>query len=243
MERCFDLARLGAGSVSPNPLVGAVLVHDGRIIGEGFHQKHGSAHAEVNCLASVSVDNQRFIAESTLYCNLEPCHHFGKTPPCVDLVLEKKIPRVAISNIDPNPLTGGRSVEKLRRAGVEVTTGILEVEGRWLSRAFFTWIEKKRPYVIQMGAIGRRFHRKKGERTAISGPVAQRLSHRWRSEVDAIMVGTTTAKVDDPALTNRLFFGKNPMRIVVDFEKKISVASRLFDGSAETWAISERANR
>lgn len=124
IQRCFDLAKLGAGNVSPNPMVGALLVFDGKIIGEGFHEKYGSAHAEVNCLRSVSADNQRFISKSTLFCNLEPCHHFGKTPPCVDLILENKIPRVVISNLDPNPLTAGKSVEKMRRAGINVTTGV-----------------------------------------------------------------------------------------------------------------------
>ena len=238
IRRSFDLARLGAGSVSPNPMVGAVLVFEGKIIGEGLHEKYGSAHAEVNCLSSVSVDNQRLISRSTLFCNLEPCHHFGKTPPCVDLILAKKIPRVVISNLDPNPLTAGKSVEKMRRAGIEVTTGILEKEGQHLNRAFFTWIEKKRPFVILKWAESvDGFLAKTGERTAISGPVSQRLSHRWRSEIDAILVGTTTALVDDPALSNRYFFGKNPLRIMVDFEKKVPKTARIFDGSAETWVI------
>lgn len=219
-------------------MVGALLVFDGKIIGEGFHEKYGSAHAEVNCLRSVSADNQRFISESTLFCNLEPCHHFGKTPPCVDLVLQNKIPRVVISNLDPNPLTAGKSVEKMRRAGIDVTTGVLEQEGRFLNRAFFTWIEKKRPFIILKWAeTADGFISKKGERTAISGPIAQRLSHKWRSEIDAILVGTTTALVDDPALTNRHFFGKNPIRIVVDFEKKLPQTARIFDGATETWII------
>ncbi len=238
IKRCFDLAKLGAGSVSPNPMVGSVLIHEGKIIGEGFHEKYGEAHAEVNCLASVSIDNQRFIPESTLYCNLEPCHHFGKTPPCVNLILDKKIPRVVISNLDPNPLTAGKSIEKMRNAGIEVTTGALEKEGQFLNRAFFTSIEKKRPFIILKWAeFADGFIGKKGERTAISGPVAQRLSHLWRSEIDAILVGTNTAIIDNPSLTNRYFFGKNPTRMVVDFEKKLPKTARIFDGAAETWII------
>ncbi|GAB4492779.1 MAG: bifunctional diaminohydroxyphosphoribosylaminopyrimidine deaminase/5-amino-6-(5-phosphoribosylamino)uracil reductase RibD [Saprospiraceae bacterium] len=241
IRRCFDLAHLGAGSVSPNPMVGAVLVHEGRIIGEGWHQKYGAAHAEVNCVRSVSCENQSLIPYSTLYCSLEPCFHFGKTPPCVDLILEQKIQRVVVANGDPNPKVAGQSLAKLRAAGVEVVAGILEAEGHWLNRAFFTWIEKKRPHVILKwaqssdGYLG-----KPGERTPVSDPAALRLVHRWRSESDAILVGTTTALTDNPRLDTRFFFGKNPLRLVFDREGKIPSDFHLLDDSTETWVFGKK---
>ncbi len=236
LRRCFDLARLGAGRVSPNPLVGAVLVHEDRIIGEGWHQRYGEAHAEVNCVRSVTPENQALIPYSTLYCSLEPCSHFGKTPPCVDLILAKKIPRVVVSNVDPNPQVAGQGLEKLRAAGVEVTAGLLEEEGRWLNRAFFTWITQQRPYIILKWAQSRDgYLGRVGERTAISGPAMQRLVHRWRSEVDAILVGTTTALVDNPRLDNRLFFGKSPLRVAFDVGERLPDSAHLLDDSVLTW--------
>lgn len=238
MRRCFDLALLGAEQVAPNPMVGAVLVHEGRIIGEGWHRCWGEAHAEVNCLRAVLPENQHLIPYSTLYCSLEPCFHVGKTPPCVNLILEHKIPQVVIANIDPNPKVAGQSVAKMRAAGVEVQTGVLEEEGAWLNRSFFHWIRHKRPYVVLKwaqsadGFIGR-----SGERVAISGPMVQRLVHRWRSTSDAILVGTTTAITDNPRLDARLHGGKNPLRIVFDIEKKISAEYNILDDSIETWVI------
>lgn len=241
IRRCFDLARLGAGSVSPNPMVGAVLVHEGKIIGEGWHQKYGEAHAEVNCVRSVSSENQSLIPYSTLYCSLEPCFHFGKTPPCVDLILEQKIPRVVVANGDPNPKVAGQSLAKLRAAGVEVVAGILEEQGHWLNRAFFTWIEKKRPHIILKWAqTSDGYLGKPGERTPISGPAALRLVHRWRSESDAILVGTTTALADNPRLDTRFFFGKNPLRLVFDREGKIPSDFHLLDDSTETWVFGKK---
>lgn len=219
-------------------MVGAVVVHHDRILGEGWHRRYGEAHAEVNAVQAVTGSDRHLIPHSTLFCNLEPCFHFGKTPPCVDLILNEKIPRVVVSNTDPNPLVAGQSVQKLRAAGVEVHTGILEAEGRYLNRAFFTWIEKKRPHIILKwaqsadGYLGR-----KGERTAITGPLAQRLVHRQRSEADAILVGTTTARVDNPRLDNRLYFGKSPLRIALDFKGKITPAAHLLDDSLPTWII------
>ncbi|MCW5923940.1 MAG: bifunctional diaminohydroxyphosphoribosylaminopyrimidine deaminase/5-amino-6-(5-phosphoribosylamino)uracil reductase RibD [Saprospiraceae bacterium] len=236
IRRCFDLALLGAGHVSPNPMVGAVLVHGGRIIGEGWHQRYGAAHAEVNCLRSVAPDDRPLIPYSTLYCSLEPCFHFGKTPPCVDLILEQKIPRVVVANEDPNPQVAGQSIAKMRTAGVEVVTGVLANEGQWLNRAFFTWLELQRPHIIlkwaqtRDGFLGRR-----GERTPISGPAAQRLLHRWRSEADAIWVGTTTALTDNPRLDARLVGGKNPLRVTFDRAGKIPAGFHLLDDSIATW--------
>jgi diaminohydroxyphosphoribosylaminopyrimidine deaminase / 5-amino-6-(5-phosphoribosylamino)uracil reductase len=217
MQRCFDLARRGAESVSPNPMVGAVLVFQDKIIGEGWHQAWGEAHAEVNCFNAVALENKPFIAQSTLFCCLEPCAHVGKTPPCVDLILAHGVPRVVVSNVDPNPLVAGKSLDKLRAAGVVVVEGVQAEAGAWLNRFFFTWILEKRPYVILKwaqsadGFLGE--HHKK---TRISGPLAQRLVHRWRAETDAILVGAGTAIVDDPKLDVRYFPGKNPLRVLLD---------------------------
>jgi diaminohydroxyphosphoribosylaminopyrimidine deaminase/5-amino-6-(5-phosphoribosylamino)uracil reductase len=241
IQRCFDLAQNGTGQVSPNPMVGAVIVCAGKIIGEGWHRQYGGPHAEV--LAVQSVRNPELLPQATLYCSLEPCHHFGKTPPCVDLILNKKIPRVVIANMDPNPLVAGQSIRKMREHGVAVTTGVLEEQGQWLNRAFFTWIQQQRPYIIlkwaqsKDGYIG-----KKGEQTAISGPATQRLVHRWRSETDAMLVGTQTALIDNPRLNNRYFGDRQPLRIALDWEGKIPAGFHLLDDSQPTWIIGkERA--
>jgi len=236
IQRCFDLARLGAGQVSPNPLVGAVLVYDGIIIGEGWHQRWGESHAEVNCLRSVSTQNLPLLPHSTLYCNLEPCSHHGKTPPCADLILKHRIPRVVVSNVDPNPLVAGKGIAALRKGGTDVTSGVLERAGKWLNRAFFTNIEQKKPYIIlkwAQSADG--FLGLAGQRTPISNPAAQRLVHRWRAECDAILVGSTTALLDNPRLDVRQYFGKNPLRITLDTQGKIPPGHHLLDGSTETW--------
>lgn len=236
MERCFQLAEQGEGRVSPNPMVGAVLVHEGRIIGEGFHQQWGEAHAEVNCLRSVSPENQALIPYSTLYCNLEPCAHHGKTPPCSDLIIASRIPRVVIANLDPNPLVAGKGLEKMRAAGIKLKSGVLEGKGHWLNRSFFTWIEQKRPWIVLKwaesadGYIGLQ-----GERTHISGPVAQRLVHRWRAACDAILVGSHTALTDNPKLDTRRYFGKNPLRVTVDRSGQLSDHHYFLDDSTLTW--------
>lgn len=236
IRRCFELARLGAGRVSPNPLVGAVLVFDGKIIGEGWHKRWGEAHAEVHCIQSVSPKNLSLLPYSTLYCNLEPCSHHGKTPPCVDLILKHRIPRVVVSNVDPNPLVAGNGLAALKRGGVAVTSGILESNGQWLNRSFFTQITQKRPFIILKWAQSADdFLGLTGQRTPISGPATQRLVHRWRAECDAILVGANTALLDNPRLDVRHFFGKNPLRIAVDTQGKIPLSHHLFDGSTETW--------
>ncbi|MFN0174343.1 MAG: bifunctional diaminohydroxyphosphoribosylaminopyrimidine deaminase/5-amino-6-(5-phosphoribosylamino)uracil reductase RibD [Saprospiraceae bacterium] len=240
IQRCFDLARLGMGNVSPNPLVGAVLVYEGKIIGEGWHQFWGEPHAEVNCLRAVSPENQHLIPYSTLFCNLEPCAHFGKTPPCTDLILRQKIRRVVVSNTDPNPLVAGKGLEKLKKAGVELRVGVLEEQGQWLNRSFFNWITKNRPYVILKWAHSADgFLGKKDVRTAISSPAALRLVHRWRAECDAILVGTNTAYLDNPRLDVRHYFGKNPLRIVLDTKGKIPPSHHFFDDSTETWVFGQ----
>lgn len=241
IQRCFDLARLGNGRVSPNPMVGAVLVYEGRIIGEGWHRQFGEAHAEVNCIRSVLPADRQFIPKSTLYCSLEPCFHFGKTPPCVDLILEQKIPGVVVSNTDPNPKVAGQSLAKLKAAGVNVVSGVLEAEGRRLNRAFFTWITLRRPFVILKWAQSSDgFLGKPGARTAISGQAALRLVHRWRSEADAILVGTNTALADNPRLDARFYPGKNPLRMVWDVQGKIPADFHLLDDSTETWVFGKQ---
>lgn len=241
MRRCLDLAKLGQGWVSPNPLVGAVLVYENRIIGEGWHQRYGEAHAEVNCLQSVESQDRNLISASTLYCNLEPCAHFGKTPPCADLIIQHRIPRVVVANTDPNPLVAGKGISRMLAAGIEVQTGVLAKEGARLNRVFFTWIGKKRPYVILKWAqTSDGFMGKLGERTAISGPLTQRLVHRWRAETDAIMVGTHTSLIDNPRLDNRLYPGKAPLRIAIDRFDRLPQSAHLLDGTQETWIVGQK---
>lgn len=240
MQRCLDLARLGAGSVSPNPMVGAVLVHGGRIIGEGWHRQYGKAHAEVNCLASVRENDRPLIPDSTLYVSLEPCCIHGNTPPCTDLILRCNIKRVVISCLDQTPQVSGRGVSILREAGVAVETGVLEQEGQRLSRFRNTYVSQKRPYVLlkfagsKDGYLGRA-----GEQVWISNPVSKRLTHRWRAELDAILIGTNTARTDNPQLTNRLWFGKSPVRIVLDRNASLPPDLVVFDASSPTWWVTD----
>nr|WP_311136672.1 bifunctional diaminohydroxyphosphoribosylaminopyrimidine deaminase/5-amino-6-(5-phosphoribosylamino)uracil reductase RibD [Hymenobacter cellulosilyticus] len=201
MRRALDLARLGTGYARPNPLVGCVVTHEGRIIGEGWHRQYGGPHAEVNALAAVA--DQRLLSQARVYVTLEPCSHFGKTPPCADLLIAKGVKEVVVCNLDPNPLVAGRGLEKLRAAGIHVETGLLEAEGRWLNRRFFTFQEKKRPYVVLKWAetadgylAGPYF-----QPVRISGPLAQAAVHQWRTEEQAILIGTRTALHDNPAST------------------------------------------
>ena len=236
MKRCLELAQRGAGAVAPNPLVGAVLVHEGRIIGEGWHRKYGEAHAEVNCLDSVSEADHPLIGGSTLYVSLEPCDHFGKTPPCTDLILRNRIPRVVIGCVDPFEKVNGRGIQRLKDAGVEVRTGILESECRELNKRFFTFHTHHRPFTILKwaqtadGYIGG----KGKERLLISGEGANKLVHRWRSEEAAILVGTRTALADNPRLTTRHWPGKSPERLVLDWDLKLPAALHLFDKTVPT---------
>lgn len=241
MERCFQLAQLGLGKVKTNPMVGSVIVYQGKIIGEGYHKKYGFAHAEVNAINSVRPENKSLLSKSTIYVSLEPCFHFGKTPPCVNLLLKHKIPKVVISCIDPNPKVGGKSVEKLRQHGVEVITEILERKGRQVARRFFTRMEKKRPYIIlkyaqsQDGYLG-----KPNEQVWITNALSKRLTHRWRSEEAAILVGTNTAAIDNPQLTNRLWTGASPLRVVLDKTLRLPKTLRLFDGQHPTLVFTEK---
>lgn len=240
MTRALELATLGRGFVSPNPLVGCVVVYDDhtgpRIVGEGWHQRYGEAHAEVNAMRSVRADDVYLLPKATVYVTLEPCSHFGKTPPCADLLIEKRVHRVVVCNDDPNPLVAGRGLAKLRAAGITVETGIFTEKGREMNRRFFTQMEKQRPYIILKwaetadGFIGGQG----GQAVAISGPLAQRLVHRWRTEEPAIMVGTNTARMDNPRLNVRLWNGPNPTRIVIDKAGQLLPSLHLFDGSQPT---------
>lgn len=236
MQRCLELAQLGAGHVAPNPMVGAVLVHNGIIIGEGYHQQYGHAHAEVNCIASVKKENESLIPQSTIYVSLEPCAHYGKTPPCADLIIKNKIPRVVIGCRDPFEQVDGKGIEKLEKAGIEVVTGVLEKECRELNRRFFTWHTLQRPYIIlkwaqtandMIAAAGK-------ERLLISNEYTNRLVHRWRSEEAGILVGTNTALLDDPELTTRLWNGPSPVRMVIDMNLRLPSSLKLFNEKSRT---------
>jgi diaminohydroxyphosphoribosylaminopyrimidine deaminase/5-amino-6-(5-phosphoribosylamino)uracil reductase len=242
MRRCMALASKGLGNAAPNPLVGCVIVHNDRIIGEGWHRVFGKEHAEV--LAINSVKEKDLLPESTVYVNLEPCSHWGKTPPCADLIIQHKIKKVVISNIDPNSLVDGRGIQKLREAGIEVETGLLEEEGKILNRRFFCMQEKKRPYIILKwaqtadGFIGREAG--SGESPQVSGPVSQRLLHKWRSEEAAVMVGTNTAATDNPRLNVRHWSGKDPVRVITDMRSKLPAHLHIFDKSQPTIVLSAK---
>lgn len=235
MQRCFQLAQNGLGNVAPNPLVGAVIVHEGLIIGEGYHAVYGGPHAEV--MAIRNCRRPELLPQSTLYVNLEPCSHFGKTPPCADLIIEQRIPRVVICNVDPFPQVAGRGIQKLREAGVNVTAGLSETEGEWLNRRFFTFHRQKRPFVILKWARSADgFMDGTDEHPAkISDPLTDQLVHRWRTEEAGIFVGYRTALKDNPRLTARLYPGSNPIRIVWDPKLELPKHLHLFSDGGTTW--------
>ncbi len=239
MARCLQLAKLGAGSVAPNPMVGAVLVYNDVIIGEGYHQQYGGPHAEVNCFKSVLPLMQAFISKSTLYVSLEPCSHFGKTPPCADLVIQQQVARVVIACRDPFEKVNGAGTEKLKAAGIEVIEGILEKEAQELNKRFFTFQQYKRPYIFlkwaqtQDGFLARAGY----ERLAISNTYSNIFTHKMRAEEAAILVGTNTALHDNPALTTRNWVGRQPLRIVIDKHLKLSGSLNLFSDKHPTVVI------
>jgi diaminohydroxyphosphoribosylaminopyrimidine deaminase/5-amino-6-(5-phosphoribosylamino)uracil reductase len=239
IRRTFQLARLGEGRTSPNPMVGAVLVFQNRIIGEGYHQRYGGAHAEVNAVASVIQADQQYIPYSTLYVSLEPCCIFGKTPPCTNLILEKRIPKVVVSCLDQTPEVSGMGIQILRAAGVEVITGVLEEEGKLLAAPRNIFVQKKRPYVILKMAVTPNgfFAPDPPAPFWITHDWTKRLVHRWRAEADAILVGATTAQVDNPELTNRLYSGKSPLRVVLDHHSNLSPELHLFSDGMPTLAV------
>jgi diaminohydroxyphosphoribosylaminopyrimidine deaminase/5-amino-6-(5-phosphoribosylamino)uracil reductase len=234
MQRTFDLARMGIASVSPNPRVGCVIVKDGEIIGEGWHKKYGEAHAEVNAVASVN--DKSHLKDSVVYVNLEPCSHTGKTPPCTDLLIQHKVKKVVISNLDTNPLVAGEGIKKLQESGIEVVTGILEKEGRELNKRFFIYHEKKRPFILLKWAqtIDGFMAHGNYESRWISSEFSRQLVHRWRSEEDAVLVGTKTAAHDNPNLTVRDWSGRNPVRLVIDRFLRLSDRLHIFDKSVPT---------
>ncbi len=234
MRRALELATLGQGMVAPNPMVGCVVVHNGQIIGEGWHQQYGQPHAEVNAIASVA--DKSLLSLSTVYVTLEPCSHFGKTPPCADLLIHHQVKRVVICNVDTNPLVAGKGIEKLLQAGIEITTGMLEAQGRALNQRFFCFIEKKRPYLILKWAESADgFVAKPNfEPTPISNQLSRKWVHQWRSQEDAIMVGTRTALYDNPRLNVRDWSGRNPVRVLIDKQLSLSNALHLFDQSQPT---------
>lgn len=234
MQRALDLAAIGRGNVSPNPMVGCVIVHDDKIIGEGFHQKYGGPHAEVHAINAVA--DQSLLREATVYVTLEPCAHWGKTPPCANLLVEKGVKRVVIAAFDTNPLVGGKGIQILNDAGIEVESGLLEKAARSQNKRFLTQIEKGRPYVILKwaqtadGFVARSDYSSKW----ISNVSSRQLVHKWRAEEDAIIVGKNTAQYDNPALNVREWVGKDPVRVVIDSNLQLPKSIKLFDQTIPT---------
>lgn len=247
MRRCLELAEMGAGNVAPNPLVGCVVVYKGTIIGEGYHEKYGEAHAEVNAINSVG--NPDLLKRSTLYVSLEPCAHYGQTPPCSDLIIEKEIPRVVIGTVDPFAKVAGRGIKKMMKAGIAVNVGVLENECRELNKRFFTFHEKRRPYIFLKWARTKdgfidthRTEEHFGQPTWITGGNALLRVHQMRANEAAIMVGTNTALKDNPSLTVRHCSGNNPVRVVLDQNLRLPKTLRLFDGKVNTLVFNGKKN-
>jgi diaminohydroxyphosphoribosylaminopyrimidine deaminase / 5-amino-6-(5-phosphoribosylamino)uracil reductase len=239
----FKFAKKGKGLVSPNPLVGAILVKNGKVIGKGFHKKYGSEHAEVNAINN-SKEN---IAGSTLYCNLEPCcHHNKQTPPCVPLIIKKKIKRVVISNIDPNKEVNGNGVKQLRNSGIEVTLGVLERDGKELNKFYFKIIQEKLPFITLKIAqsIDGKISSSKNKQTWLTGKESKKYVHKLRSEYDAVLVGAGTIKSDNPLLTVREVKGRNPIRIIVDGRLSIPLKSKLLNSGdpEKTWLFTSTSS-
>ena len=235
MKKCLELAKKGMDYVSPNPMVGCVVVFNDQIIGEGYHQEYGTSHAEVNAIENVK--DKSLLKKSTLYVNLEPCAHFGKTPPCTNLIIESEIPKVVIGCIDSYSEVSGKGIEKMQNTGIEVIVGVLEKESRELNKRFFTFHEKKRSYVILKWAESKDGYIAPKNQTApfwMTSDESKELVHKWRAEEDAILIGRITAQKDNPYLTVREVNGNNPIRIVIDKELNLSSALNLFDSAAKT---------
>ena len=235
MNRCLELASKGLENVSPNPMVGSVIVHENKIIGEGYHKEHGKEHAEVNAIASVK--NKSLLKYSTLYVNLEPCAHFGKTPPCSDLIIEHKIPKVVIGCVDTFSDVNGKGILKMEKAGIEINIGVLEKESQELNKRFFTFHEKKRPYIILKWAESKDGFIAPKDQIApfwMTSSNSKKLVHQFRAEEDAILVGRVTAEKDNPCLTVRDIKGQNPTRIIIDKDLKLSRKLILFNNEAKT---------
>ena len=226
MRRCIQLAKNGQQNAKPNPMVGAVIVYNGRIIGEGYHVRCGAGHAEVNAFASVRQEDEPLLAESTMYVSLEPCSHYGKTPPCADLIIKKGVRRVVIGCIDEFAEVQGRGIRKLEDAGIEVVVGVLENECKILNRRFFTYHREQRPYIILKWAqTANGFIDDHFQPTAISNGFTRMLSHKLRAEEDAILVGRVTDERDHPQLTVRDWNGENPKRLVIDRSHPLNIES------------------
>ena len=247
MSRCIELAKKGIGRVAPNPMVGSVIVHNGKIIGEGFHQKYGEWHAEVNAIDSVK--DKSILNESTIYVNLEPCAHFGKTPPCASLIATHKIKRVVIGMIDPFAKVAGKGIEMIKQAGCEVKLGILQEESKELNRRFIVFHEKKRPYIIlkwaeTLDGYMDKLRTKDTPREPfwITNKLARRLVHKWRSEEAGIMVGTNTALKDNPSLNVRNWSGNHPTRFVLDRTNRLPLDLSMFDKQIPTVVFTEQKN-
>lgn len=244
MQRCLDLAQKGMGAVAPNPMVGAVLVHENRIIGEGWHQQFGGPHAEVHCIQSVANEDKQFIFQSTLYVSLEPCNHYGKTPPCSDLIIHSQIKKVVIACTDPFEKVNGSGIKKLEDNKVEVITGILEKEAIQLNKRFFIFHQQQMPYVILKWAESNDgfIAKTQGKPVKISNHITDKLVHKWRSEEAAIIVGTNTVLNDNPSLTTRNWEGKNPLRIFIDKRLRVDAKYKILDNSTDTLILNLEKN-
>jgi len=246
MKRCLELAEMGNGNVSPNPLVGCVIVSEGKIIGEGFHQKYGHAHAEVNAinavLAKFGDGAANLLKKATVYVSLEPCAHFGKTPPCADLLIRHQVKKVVIGNRDPFPDVDGKGIGKLKNAGITVVSGILEKECLYVNRRFFTRIAKHRPYIVLKWArtANGYFAPHNTIQKWISGPLSKKLVHKWRTEEDAVLVGKKTTIADNPELNAREWPGRNPIRIIIDRKLEIPAGYKIFNDQAKTLVLNEQ---
>jgi diaminohydroxyphosphoribosylaminopyrimidine deaminase/5-amino-6-(5-phosphoribosylamino)uracil reductase len=245
MQRCLDLAANAIGNTYPNPMVGSVVVYKDEIIGEGWHQKAGMPHAEVNAINSVK--DKSLLKKATIYVSLEPCSHFGKTPPCADLIIAHKIPKVVIGCLDPNEKVAGRGIKKLLDAGCKVTLGMLEEEAQNLNKRFFTFHKKQRPYIVLKWAetadgFVAPHEQITGKPFWITSAASKQLVHKWRSEEHTILIGTKTALKDNPQLNNRLWEGRSPIRIVLDRTLKIPKSYHLYDLSEKTIIITEKTD-
>jgi diaminohydroxyphosphoribosylaminopyrimidine deaminase/5-amino-6-(5-phosphoribosylamino)uracil reductase len=257
IRRCIELAKNGLGTTYPNPMVGCVIVYNGKIIGEGWHKKSGTAHAEVNAINAVK--DKSLLKNATIYVSLEPCSHFGKTPPCCDLIIQNKIPNVVVGTVDPNIKVAGKGIEKLIEAGANVIVGVLETECEELNKRFFTFHNKKRPYVIlkwaesldgfiaplnlqppdKLKASSAQDDKQKRKPIWITNEFSRQLVHKWRSEEQAILVGTQTAIDDNPKLDVRDWTGNNPIRIVLDKNNRIPKDSHVYNNQQKTIFLSE----
>ena len=247
MKRCIALASKGIGYTYPNPLVGSVIVYNNKIVGEGYHAKYGESHAEVNAINSVA--NKELLRESTLYVNLEPCNHYGKTPPCTEAIINNNIKRIVIGSRDPNRLVNGSGIDKLRSNGCDVVVGVMEVECSDLNKRFFKYHKHKRPYIILKWAESKdgfisplKSNRSPRKVNWISGEDSKKLTHKWRSEEHSILVGVQTVIDDNPLLTSRFVDGKNPIRLVLDPNSRIPIDSKVLSETSKTIILSKKEN-